>query len=171
MTKIVGLLGAYQLLAEANELLKANPATASLAALEAALAAAWTSQGIAAKHHPHVSEVLQLTAGAPPIASLRSDLLTRFDKLSHGNENGSTAITLLKFPYIGSTLLAHGLGSPVNKGGLWVREAHGGITYRGKQLSLSSWPASENPFPSHIVHNMNAVCTAQFYTLARLSAA
>jgi hypothetical protein len=166
VTKIVGVLGAYQLLAEANQFLKAKPSTADLAALEAGLAAEWTGLGIAAKHHPRVAEVLDFSPGSPPAASLRPELTARFDDLSHGNQNGSTAIVLLKFPYIGSTLLAHGLYSPANKGGLWVRKAYGDITYRGKSFALPAWPASENPFPGHTVHNMNAVCAAQLYTLA-----
>lgn len=164
--KITGMLGAYQLLAEANELLKANPSIPDVAGLATELKAAWSNAGIASKHHPHAAKILEFNAGSPPTASLHPDLLARFDDLSHGNQNGSTAILLLKFPYLGSTLLAHGLYSPANKGGLWVRKGYGGITYRGKQYADSVWPAKENPFPSHSVHNMNAVCAAQFYTLA-----
>jgi hypothetical protein len=164
--KITGVLGAYQLLAEANELLKLNPSIPGLAGLQMKMKAVWSSAGIAAKHHPRVAEILDFKAGSPPSASLHPNLLARFDKLSHGNQNGSTAIILLKFPYVGSTLHAHGLYSPVNRGGLWVRKAYGHITYRGKQFQDSLWPRNENPHPSHTVHNMNAVCIAQFYTLA-----
>jgi hypothetical protein len=166
VTKLVGVLGAYQLLAEANQLLVAKPATPDLQTLANELAAGWTSQGIAAPHHPLVAEVLDFHPGSPPTASLRPELTARFDQLSKGNQNGSTAIVLLKFPYIGSTLLAHGLYSPANRGGLWVSKAYGAITYRGKPFSLPTWPASQNPHPGHPVHNMNAVCAAQFYTLA-----
>jgi hypothetical protein len=166
VNKITGLLGVYQLLAEANELLAAQPAITDAAGLAGALAAGWTQAGIAAKHHPQVAKILAVQPGSPPTAKIRPELVARLDLLSRGNQNGSTPIVLLKFPFIGSTMLAHGLFSPANKSGLWVRQAYGNVSYLGQTLSLPNWSAKENPHPATWVHHINAVSVAQFYTLA-----
>lgn len=166
VNKITGLLGVYQLLAEANELLRAQPTITDAAGLGNAFATSWTQAGIEARHHPLVAEILVVLPGNPPTATVHPDLVARLDRISHGNQNGSTPIVLLKFPFIGSTMLAHGLFSPVNKGGLWTRQAYGPISYRGQDLSLPNWSAKENPFPTTEVHNINAVSVAQYYTLA-----
>jgi hypothetical protein len=166
VNKITGLLGVYQLLAEANELLRAQPTITDAAGLQSAFTTGWAQAGITAGHLPLVSQILQVQAGSPPTAAIHPDLLARLERISHGNQNGSTPIVLLKFPYIGSTLLAHGLFSPANKGGLWTRRAYGPISYRGQDLSLPNWSAKENPHPATEVHNINAVSVAQFYTLA-----
>lgn len=166
VNKITGLLGVYQLLAEANELLRAQPTITDSAGLENAFTTQWTQAGIEARHHPLVAEILVVRPGSPPTATIHPDLVARLDRISHGNENGSTPIVLLKFPFIGSTLLAHGLFSPANKGGLWTRQAYGPVSYRGRDFSLPNWSAKENPHPTTEVHNINAVSVAQFYTLA-----
>jgi hypothetical protein len=166
VNKITGLLGVYQLLAEANELLQANPAISDAAGLESTLKALWTQAGIAAKHHPLVSLILDVQPGSPSTAIIRPELIARLNRISDGNQNGSTSIVLLKFPFIGSTLLAYGLFSPANKGGLWSRKAFGSIDYLGKKLSLPDWSARENPHPKTETDNINAVSVAQFYTLA-----
>jgi hypothetical protein len=118
VNKITGLLGVYQLLAEANETLKAKPAIADAAGLERELTSVWAAAGIDATHHPMVAMILDVQPGSPPTATIHPVLRKRLDKISDGNENGSTPILLLRFPFIGSTMLAHGLFSPVNKGGL-----------------------------------------------------
>jgi hypothetical protein len=64
---------------------------------------------------------------------------------------------LLKFPFIGSTLLAHGLFSPANKSGLWTRGAYGPVSYRGQDFSLPNWAAKENPYPTTEVHNIDGL--------------
>lgn len=168
VNKIVGLLGVYQLLAEANELLRAKPSISDAAGLAREMALVWTQAGIAARHHPMVANILVVQPGSPPTAVIHPELLARLSRISHGNRNGATPIVLLKFPFIGSTLLAHGLYSPVNRGGLWVRKSYGRdpIEYRGQHLSIPAWPAAENPHPRTHVHNINAVSVAQFYTLA-----
>jgi monoamine oxidase len=166
VNKITGLLGVYQLLAEANELLRAQPTITDAAGLQSAFTTAWTQAGIQAPHHPLVAQILVVRPGSPPSAEIHPDLVARLDRISKGNQNGSTPIVLLKFPYIGSTLLAHGLYSPVNKGGLWTRKAYGAIKYRGQDFSLPNWSAKENPHPTSEVHNINAVSVVQFYTVA-----
>jgi hypothetical protein len=97
---------------------------------------------------------------------LKPELLARFDDISHGNENGSTAIVLMKFPFIASTLLAHGLFSPVDKSGLWCRTAFGPITYLGRRMTIDPWPRRDNPFPDTFSNSVSAVAIAQFMTLA-----
>jgi hypothetical protein len=166
VNKITGLLGVYQLLAEANELLKAQPTIADSLSLENEFKILWTQAGIAANHHPLVAKILAIQPGSPPTAIIRPELVARLNAISTGNENGSTPIVLLKFPYVGSTMLAHGLFSSVNKGGIWTRKAYGNVSYLGQQFSLSNWSTSENPHPKTEVHNINAVSLAQFYTLA-----
>jgi hypothetical protein len=105
--------------------------------------------------------------GSPPAVTIHADLVARLEQqISHGNQNGSTPIVLLKFPFIGSTLLAHGLFSPANKSGLWTRRAYGPVSYRGQDFSLPNWAAKKNPYPTTEVHNINAVSLAQVYTLA-----
>jgi hypothetical protein len=166
--KVCGLLAAYQLLADANAFLAANPATADMPALEAALAAEYTRLGVS-KERPAVGLVLQFHAGAPPTVTLRSELAARFDDISHGNENGSTAIVLLRFPFVASTMLAHGLFSAATRSGLWVNKAYGPIRYPSSgdpARSVANWTSAENPFPSAPVHCVTAVTIAQFFTLA-----
>ena len=164
--KVTGLLGAYQLKADVDEFLKTHASIADIVELEGALRAEWNSQKIPQKDHPLVSKILEFQAGAPPTVTLRKELLARFDQISKGNENGSTGIVLLRFPYVGSTMLAHGLFSPVNKSGLWVRRPYGRINYLGQKLSLSNWAAAENPHPATPSHSVSAVSMAQFFTLA-----
>jgi hypothetical protein len=65
VNKITGLLGVYQLLAEANELLRPQPAIADSAGLETAFTTLWTQAGIAAQHHPLVAEILVVDRVAP----------------------------------------------------------------------------------------------------------
>ena len=166
VNKITGLLGVYQLLAEANEVLKAQPAIGDAAGLESELKKTWTQAGIPPKQQPQVAQILIVQAGSPAHAKLRPELVARLNRISKGNENGSTPLVLLKFPYVNSTLLAHGLFSPQNGGGLWTRMAYGKINYLGRELAIPAWPAGENPYPKTAVHNVNAVSVAQFYTLA-----
>lgn len=166
VNKLTGLLGVYQLLAEANELLKAKPTIADSAGLESELKSLWRNAGIAAKHHPRVAMILTVQPGPPATATLRPEVVARLNAISKGNQNGSTPIVLLKFPFIGSTMLAHGLFSPANQSGVWTRRAYGDISFLGKRLSLADWPTQENPHPKTWVHNINAVSVAQFYTLA-----
>ena len=166
VNKICGLLGVYQLLAEANEFLKANPSISAIADLAKEMKDAWTQQGITAKHQPLVEQILDVQGGSPATAVLRPELLARLNKISDGNQNGSTSIVLLKFPYIGTTMLAHGLFSPTNQGGLWVRRAYGDISYRNQRFSLPVWSSRENPHPRTQTHNVNSVSVAQYFTLA-----
>jgi hypothetical protein len=166
VNKIAGLMSVYQLLAEANELLKAKPTISDAASLESEFKTLWTQAGIAAQHHPRVSMILTVQPGSPATAAICPELAARLRRISHANQNGSTPIVLLKFPYIGSTMLAHGLFSPVNGGGLWTRSPYGPIVYLGQRLSLPHWSAKENPYPRTTPHNINAVSVAQFYTLA-----
>jgi monoamine oxidase len=166
VNKITGLLGVYQLLAEANEFLKTKPTIGDVVGLESKLKILWTQAGIAAQHHPRVTMILVVQPGSPATATIRPELVARLRRISRANQNGSTPIVLLKFPYIGSTMLAHGLYSPANGGGLWTRSSYGAIVYLGQNLSLADWPTKENPYPGTASHNINAVSVAQFYTLA-----
>jgi hypothetical protein len=177
VNKITGLQGVYQLLAEANELLKTTPTIADSVDLESALKTFWTAAGIAAKHHPLVAQILTVQPGGPPSAAIHPDLVACLNKISSGNQIGSTPIVLLKFPFIGSTMLAHGLYSPANKGGLWTGKAYGPerarggvveqwVSYRGQEFSLPIWSTKENPYHNTHSNNINAVSVAQFYTLA-----
>jgi|GEM_PF-6210419 len=63
-------------------------------------------------------------------------------------------------------MLAYGLFSPANQGGLWTRRAYGAIKYLGQDLSLPQWARNDDPHPNMNTHNINAVSCAQFYTLA-----
>jgi hypothetical protein len=164
--KVSGLLAAYQLKADATNVLSTTPAITSFAALETELRRRWTAAGIAQRNQPDVGNVLELSAGPPPGVVLKPELLTRFDDISHGNENGSAAIVLMKFPFIASTLLAHGLFSPVDRSGLWCRTAFGPITYLGRRMTIDPWPRRDNPFPETFSNSVSAVAIAQFMTLA-----
>lgn len=169
VNKITGLLGVYQLLAEANELLKANPTISDAAGLESEFRSRWTGAGIAVQHHPRVTRILTVQPGkpaSPATAAIHPELIARLRRISSGNQNGSTSIVLLKFPYLGSTLLAHGLYSPANRGGLWTSRAYGPINYLRQKFALSAWSTKDNPYPKTYVHNINAVSVAQFFTLA-----
>jgi hypothetical protein len=52
VNKITGLLGVYQLLAEANELLRAQPTITDAAGLQSAFTTGWAQAGITAGHLP-----------------------------------------------------------------------------------------------------------------------
>ena len=164
--KISGLLAAYQLKADATDILAHNPGIDSLNKLADALSAAWKQAGIPQRHHPLVKAVLTFNAGAPEPIGLQPDLLTRFAAISHGNSNGSTAIILMRFPYIGSTLLAHGLFSPLDKSGLWCWTSYGAVIYLEKEMAIAPWASNENPYPSVPSNCVNAVAAAQYLTLA-----
>lgn len=166
INKIAGLMGVHQLLADADDLLATEQHIADSAGLATALESRWNQAGIAAPDHPLVSYILDVRPGSPPTAKIRSELLARLDRISAGNQNGSTPITLLKFPFIGSVMLAYGLFSPPNGGGLWTRQAYGPVVYRGRTFTLPNWSRGDNPHPNTFVHNVNAVSLAQFYTLA-----
>ena len=97
-SKVCGLLSAYQLLADANEFLRNNPGISNIAALDQALKQIWSQRGIRRN----------IIHWSPRCSSFRRDhhpvsfcILTSsaFDT-SDGNQNGSTAIVLLRFPLI-----------------------------------------------------------------------
>ena len=164
--KISALLAAYQLKADATDILAHNPAIDSLDKLADALSSAWKQAGIPERHHPLVKKVLTFTTGSTEPIGLQPELLKRFDDISHGNANGSTAIILMRFPYIASTLLAHGLFSPVDKTGLWCWASYGGITYLGKKMSIAPWASNENPYPGVPSNSVSAVAAGQYLALA-----
>ena len=169
VAKICGLLAAYQLAANINVFLGAGPPIASMGELETEIDKEWNRLGVS-KDRPAVSQVLQFHAGSPPTVTLRTELLSRFDAISAGNENGSTAVVLLRFPFIASTMLAHGLFSRETKSGLWLNRAYGPIHYptsADPERSIPNWSASaEDPFPAAPVHCVSAIAAAQFFTLA-----
>jgi hypothetical protein len=164
--KVSALLAAYQLMADANHLLSVDASLTSFAALETRLRHDWSLLGNAARNQPDVGNVIEWRPGPPRAVVLNAELTRRFDDISAGNQNGSTAIVLMKFPFIASTLLAHGLFSPVDRTGLWCRAAYGPINYLGTPMRISSWSARENPFPGTPSNSVSAVAIAQFLTLA-----
>jgi hypothetical protein len=169
--KITGLLAAYQLLADVREFLAQNPTITTKEALVPALAASWQQAGISAKDHPDVANLLVVETGTPTKSRLRAQLIARFNAISAGNMNGSTAMVLLKFPYIASALLAHGLFRPVDRSGLWSREAFGPIRwipwngYSDEIRSIRSW-GRQDPFPRVPSNSVSAASITQFMTLA-----
>ena len=113
-----------------------------------------------------MAQILTVQPGSPPIAAIHPDMVARLQRISTGNSNGSTPIVLLKFPFIGSTMLAHGLFSPANKGGSGLARLMAQSRIADKNSRFRTGPRGENPHPKIWVHNINAVSVAQFYTLA-----
>jgi len=169
--KVIGLLAAYQLLADARDFLARHPSITKKEDLVKAMAADWQQRGIAAKDHPDVANVLVVEPGPPAGARLRARLIDRFNDISHGNVNGSTAFVLLKFPYIASAMLAHGLFSPADRSGLWARRSFGPIDwipwngFKAKKMSIDPW-GRPNPYPGVPSHSVTAASISQFMTLA-----
>jgi hypothetical protein len=169
--KVIGLLAAYQLLADVRDFLARHPSITKKEDLVKAMAANWLKLGIAAKDHPDIANVLVVEPGPPAGARLRARLIARFNDISHGNANGSTAFVLLKFPYIASAMLALGLFSPTDKSGLWARRAFGPIDwipwngFKPKRMSIDPW-GRPNPYPAVPTHSVSAASIAQFLTLA-----
>ena len=156
-----------QLMADANNVLITTPAITTFAGLETALRARWTTAGIALARQPDIANVLDFQAG-PRRVVLRPELLDRFNHISTGNENGATPIVLMNYPFIASTLVAHGLFSEVDKTGLWIPACYnnGRITYRGSPLRIGTWTTGDNPHRDITGIKISAVQIAQFMTLA-----
>jgi len=163
--KVCGMAAGYQFAADVDNFLVSNSSIADMAELEKELKGLWTKAGVAAGNHPLVSKVLAFSAGTPPTVKLRPEMIKVFDGLSEGNANGTTAIVLLKFPFIGSTMLAQGLFSAATKSGLWLRYPYGGAAYMGKYYSIDP-RGRGNPYPRTPIHCVSAVSMAQFFTLA-----
>lgn len=172
--KVNGMLAAYQLLADAKDFLVRTPGIGTMADLAAGMRSEWRAGGIRSKDHPDIENVLALNPGPPVAIGLRPDLLARFAQISHGNENGSTAIVLLNFPFVASTLLAHGLFSPADKSGLWSRKTFGAIFWRNwnaaptakpRERDLPNW-GRENPYPGLPSDSVSAAAITQFLVLA-----
>jgi hypothetical protein len=172
--KVTGMLAAYQLLADAQDFLVRTAGIGTMADLAAGMRSEWQARGIRAKDHPDILNVLGQKPGTPFAVDLRPDLLARFADISHGNENGSTAIVLLNFPFIASTLLAHGLFSPADESGLWSRKAYGEISWRDwnaaptakpRKRNIAHW-GRENPYPDLPSNSVSAAAITQFMVLA-----
>jgi hypothetical protein len=164
--KVPGMLAAYQLRADTRDVLANTPTITSFAELETEMRRRWVQFGIAPPHHPDFANVLEWQPGTPPTVDLNPELLDRFRHISVENENGSTAIVLMKFPFIASTVLAHGLFSPVDRTGLWCRTSYGDITYGGRPMSIDAWSARDNPFPDTPSNSVSAAQITQFMILA-----
>ena len=160
--------GGNQLLADVNARLRKDSSITSMRSLESAFDQQLTQLNFA-KDRPRITELFDFHTGPPATVSLRAALLDRFDHISDGNENGSTALVLLRFPFVASTMLSYGLFSPVSKSGLWVRKAYGPINFPDSAAARSSipdWSARENPYSAAPSHSVDAVSIAQFFTLA-----
>jgi Papain-like cysteine protease AvrRpt2 len=167
--KVTGMIATYQLRFDINHLLSSNPNILDIGALEAKLFEIWKNSGIEKYYYPDIKNSFDFVRGTPSFVTIKQELISRFNDISHGNANGSTAITLNKFNFVGSTMLGLGLYNSKN-GGLWVRKTYGNINVRGEPKYLNAkdikppfW--SNSPFPSSKSHNVNALSMALLYTL------
>jgi len=164
--KVCGLLAVYQLQADVDAFLAQRSSLRNMSELAAALEEHWASLGLA-KPYPRVELIFEFRAGSPPSVSLQGVLSSRLAKISEGNENGSTPVVLLGYPYLASVLLAYGLFDSTRKRGFWLQEDWGPIHYPAagdEELGLSRW--KESPYQLGPAHSVSAKAAAQYFALA-----
>jgi hypothetical protein len=167
--KITGMYATYQLMSDINFLLSTTPGISDMAALEAQLISTWKAKGIKPKYYPLTKYIFDFVVGSPNTVQIKPVLLSRFNAISKGNENGMTGILLNGYSYTGSSMLATGLFNPTNKG-LWVRKFFGRSTpklsYPGKSGGFKKTDWADNPHPTSHGYTVNAISMAHFYALA-----
>jgi hypothetical protein len=172
--KITGMIATYQLKFDINSFLKEDPSIADMPSLEKAMKVLWKLKQI----DPSLFPKLRLTFDFIPSTrsvEIKNELKNVFNDLSglkskndgsHGNEAGATAISLIGYHFIASTMISLGLAN--STGGLWVWKNYGmtkmpELKFGGKKIRKFSW--NYNPFPKLEIYSVNAVSVAQFYTL------
>jgi hypothetical protein len=172
--KIAGMIAIYQLKFDCNNLLMQNPTIANLAELKTILEATWKAKGMEKEYFPLIDLIFDFDHATRTVET-KTTLKNVFDDLSglrsnndgsHGNEAGATAISLVGYHFIGSTMIALGLAN--STGGLWVWKNYGMgkmpiLEFNGKKIKKFSW--GYNPFKNLEIYNINAVSIAQFFTL------
>jgi hypothetical protein len=162
--KLTGLIATYQLKFDCNNFLKQNATITTLPELNTLLTATWIAKGMEAKYFPKLDLIFKFDAATRTV-EIQDKLKDRFDEISRGNENGATALCLIGYHFIGSTMLALSLFNPTTSG-LWVRKNYGkdqpNLEYLGNFIAKFNW--NDNPFKSEI-YNVNAISMAQLYTL------
>lgn len=166
VAKICGVLAAYQFQADVNAFLARHSSLGSISELAAALEKYFVSLGLA-RPYPRVELLFDFHPGVRPSVSLQSELLRRLVKISKDNENGSTPIVLLNYPYLASVMLAYGLFDTTRRNGFWLQEDFYPIHYPtagGAELGLPRW--KESPYQLRPGHSVSSLAAARYFTLA-----